>query len=75
MANATITIEQKTEMINNNPHEAYQSFVNKRNCEMFNAFRWVATSTIMEKDGCTSFTETTIAGKYALLAMLELGLI
>lgn len=75
MTNSTMTVEQKKEIINNDSHKAYQSFVNKRNCEMFNAFRWVATSTIMEKDGCTSFTETTIAGKYALLAMLELGLI
>ena len=75
MTTATMTITEKKEMVNNDSHKAYQSFVNESNHEMFNAFRWVATSTIMEKDGCISFTETTIAGKYALLAMLELGLI
>ena len=75
MRNETMTIREKKELINSDSHKAYHSFVNEKNYEMFDAFRWVATCTINEKDGCFSFTETTIAGKYALLAMLQLGLI
>ena len=75
MKNATITKTEKKVMIINDSNKARQTFVNENNYQMFEAFTWVATRTIAEIDGCTSFTEMQIAGKYALLAMLDLGLI
>jgi hypothetical protein len=75
MTNATMTIEQKRELINNDSNNAYHLFINKENHQMWSAFRWVATNTITEIDGCATITESAIAGKYALLAMLQLELI
>jgi hypothetical protein len=75
MKNVTITKTEKKVMIINDSNKARKTFVNEDNYQMFEAFTWVATRTIDEKDGCTSFTEMQIAEKYALLAMLDLGLI
>jgi hypothetical protein len=75
MTNATMTKTEKKVLIINDSNKARQTFVNENNYQMFEAFTWVATRTIAEIDGCTSFTEMQIAGKYALLAMLDLGLI
>ena len=76
MTNATaMTIEQKRGLIMFDPNEAYYVLINQDSYEMYSALKWVATKTISDLDGCCSFTETAVAGKNALLAMLELGLI
>ena len=75
MTNTTMTIEQKRELIVNNPVKAFRKFITEENFGMWSAITTATDSTICEIVGCFTTPNSILASKNAMLVMVNLELI
>lgn len=75
MKNATMTNEQKKELILNGTNDAYHKLITSNNYQFFSDAFFIAEQAAMEITGIYSSKNSMIAQKHVLLRMLSLNLL